>query len=167
MNAGWYWPNATCFTNGTFIIKYLRFYVRSYRVTLPPDEKTRAESLTPRHSSSWQTGPGVPWQSRLVHPGRRGLGRRGPSPALSQPSPAHILEVPAVVVVVFQPLEDSFINKIQISVLTFALLKSCLLRSSQRRRKDPAFQIHPSRKGPGGSPLPNRPSAFPRAAETP
>lgn len=33
--------------------------MRSYRVTLPPDEKIRAESLTPRHLSSWQTGPGL------------------------------------------------------------------------------------------------------------
>lgn len=149
MNGGWYWPNSTCFTNGTFLIKHLCFYVRSHRVTLPPNEKIRAESLTPRYSSSWQTGPRLPGRAGWYIPGGGASAQRYANP------PLHMQEVPAVLVVVVQPLEGSFINKIQISVLTFALLKSCLLSYSQRRQTDHAFRIYPSRKGQSGSPLPN------------
>lgn len=155
MTVSWHWPNSTCFTNGTFIIKHLRFYVRSYRVTLPPDEKIRAESLTPRHLSSWQTGPGLLGRVGWYILGGGGRAGGGASAQSYANPPLHVQEVLAVLVVVVQPLEGSFINKIQISVLTFALLKSCLLSSSQRRQTDHAFRIYPSRKGQSGSPLPN------------
>lgn len=72
MNVGYYWPNSTCFTNSTFIIKHLCFYKRSYRVPLIPNEKIQ-ESLTLRHSSNLQTGLGSLPEPTGISPGSQTL----------------------------------------------------------------------------------------------